>query len=303
MLTYLHQSILESDAQTVVNTVNTVGVMGKGLAKEFRQRHPEMYKRYRELCQEGKFTIGQLWLWKEEDQWVLNFPTKTTWRRPSKLEYIEAGLQKFVDNYEIRGITEIAFPRLGCGNGGLDWETQVQPLMERYLQPLPIDVYIHNHHQDIGLPEHRDVRPASYNRSYEALIDGLKSLASEKHGRFQTLEWGSPFNARVVEGELEIVYLSGERERASRVLKEELLDLWSLLLKGPVTEWTLAGKAHEEARYVLSVLSSLPFIRPVRLQSSGSERELVGIELLDRQAAPEIAQDLRTGSQASIEWH
>ena len=71
-----------------------------------------------------------------------NFPTKKHWRKPSKLAYIDNGLKKFVDQYEERGIWEIAFPRLGCGNGGLDW-ADVAPLMEHHLKPLPIPVYIH----------------------------------------------------------------------------------------------------------------------------------------------------------------
>jgi O-acetyl-ADP-ribose deacetylase (regulator of RNase III) len=171
MLTYLHTSVLDSDAQTVVNTVNTDGVMGKGLAKEFKRRYPEMYRRYRELCKTGGFKVGQLWLWKGNGQWVLNIPTKTTWRRPSEVAYVEAGLRKFADTYEERGITEISFPRLGCGNGGLDWETQVRPIMEQYLSPLPIPVYIHDYHADLGLPEHQEAREAGYNRSYESFVD------------------------------------------------------------------------------------------------------------------------------------
>src|SRR4051812_48969061 len=138
MLTYVHTSVLDSTAQTVVNTVNTEGVMGKGLAKAFRTRYPEMFTKYRELCELGQFKIGQLWLWKGNGQWVLNFPTKTTWRRPSEVRYVEAGLRKFVDTYQQRGITSISFPRLGCGNGGLDWQRQVRPLMEKFLSVLPI---------------------------------------------------------------------------------------------------------------------------------------------------------------------
>ncbi len=85
MQTYHRTSILTSQAQTVVNTVNTVGVMGKGIASEFKARYPDMFKTYRKLCREGKFDIGQLWIWKAQDQWVLNFPSKKNWRNPSNL--------------------------------------------------------------------------------------------------------------------------------------------------------------------------------------------------------------------------
>lgn len=142
MLTFLSTSLLTSGVQTIVNPVNTVGAMGKGLAAELKKRDPEMFKRYRELCRAGSFHVGQLWLWKGPDQWVLSFPTKEHWRDPSQLSYIQAGLEKFVESYQERGITEIAFPRLGCGHGGLDWG-EVRPLMERYLAGLPIRVDVH----------------------------------------------------------------------------------------------------------------------------------------------------------------
>src|SRR5690606_34022385 len=108
---------------------------------------------YKRICDEGLLEPGKWWLWQGSDQWVLNFPTKKQWRSPSRLEWMEMGLEKFVANYQVRGITEIAFPRLGCGNGGLDWN-DVKPLMESYLSPLPIPVYIHDFEVNIGLPEH-----------------------------------------------------------------------------------------------------------------------------------------------------
>src|SRR5271165_6585792 len=104
MLTYLHTSLFESPAQTLVNTVNTVGVMGKGIAKTFRERYPAMFAEYKKLCNAQELKVGGLQLWKGIDHWVLNFPTKTTWRLPSKLNYIEVGLQTFVNNYEKAGI-------------------------------------------------------------------------------------------------------------------------------------------------------------------------------------------------------
>jgi len=127
MLTYVTGDLFESPAQTLVNTVNTVGVMGKGIALRFKQIYPEMFAKYQELCESGQFTIGQLYLWRTPNKWVLNFPTKEHWRRPSKLQYIEAGLEKFVEGYQDAGISSIAFPPLGCGNGELDFD-EVRPL-------------------------------------------------------------------------------------------------------------------------------------------------------------------------------
>lgn len=128
MLVYVNQDIFKSPAQVLVNTVNTVGVMGKGIAKRYKEVYPEMYNQYRDLCENNLLQIGKLWLYKTDTKWVLNFPTKKHWRNPSKLEYIESGLQKFVSTYEEKKITSISFPQLGVGNGGLDWEKQVKPL-------------------------------------------------------------------------------------------------------------------------------------------------------------------------------
>ena len=159
MITYVVCDLFTSPARTLVNTVNTVGVMGKGIAKDFKTIYPEMFKRYQELCEKGQFDIGQLWLYRTPHKWVLNFPTKKHWRSPSHPDYIKLGLEKFASTYHIHGITSISFPMLGCGNGELDWESQVRPLMEQYLGKLPIDVHIHLHdRRDPYQPEHRNLR-------------------------------------------------------------------------------------------------------------------------------------------------
>lgn len=142
MIQYIEGDIFCSPAQTIVNTVNTVGVMGKGVALEFKLRYPEMFRNYRNACEKGLFKMGSLMLQYEADHWILLFPTKENWRNPSKLDYIEKGLIKFVDTYAEKNITSIAFPKLGCGNGGLEWKN-VKQLMEKYLSPLPIDIYIY----------------------------------------------------------------------------------------------------------------------------------------------------------------
>ncbi len=94
-------------------------------------------------------------LFYEADHWILLFPTKENWRNPSKIEYIQKGLQKFVDTYAEKNITSIAFPRLGCGNGELNWN-DVKPLMEHYLKDLPIDVYIYIGTNPVSIPEHKE---------------------------------------------------------------------------------------------------------------------------------------------------
>lgn len=137
-------NIFNTKAQTIVNTINCVGVMGKGIALVYKLRYPKMFDIYKEFCISKDIAIGKLWLYKGEanNPWVLNFPTKFHWKYPSKIEYIEKGLQKFVDTYKQRGIESIAFPLLGAHNGGLDRDVVIA-LMYEYLSKcdIPIEIY------------------------------------------------------------------------------------------------------------------------------------------------------------------
>ena len=142
MITYLKGDLLKSSAQVLVNAVNTVGIMGKGIALQFKQKYPNMFIEYQKQCNQKTFDIGNLLLWKSSNKSILLFPTKKYWKDSSKIDYVEIGLQKFVNYYKKLEINSIAFPKLGCGNGGLDWNI-VQPLMEKYLNPLDIDIYIY----------------------------------------------------------------------------------------------------------------------------------------------------------------
>jgi len=136
-ITYPKGNIFDSSSQTLVNTVNCVGVMGKGIALEYKLRFPEMFDEYKSFCDSGKLQIGKLHLWKKNDRrWVLNFPTKVHYANPSEISFIEKGLKKFSDSYKQKGITSIAFPQLGSSLGGLDWDREVHPLMVKYLKDL-----------------------------------------------------------------------------------------------------------------------------------------------------------------------
>lgn len=128
-------NIFASRAQTIVNTVNCEGVMGAGLALEFRLREPEMFKKYAAICRAGELAPGKLWLYKASVRLVLNFPTKTRWKLPSRPEYLEAGLRKFAATYRAKGITSIAFPLLGADKGGLSPDVS-REIMMRHLSPL-----------------------------------------------------------------------------------------------------------------------------------------------------------------------
>ena len=146
-ITIVHGNIFNSKAQTIVNTVNCVGVMGKGIALVFKLRYPNMFELYQKYCAQHLIEIGKLWIYKgdESDPWVLNFPTKTHWKLPSEYDYIEKGLQKFVETYKERDITSIAFPLLGANNGGLDSE-KVMQIMQEYLGQcdIPVEIFMYD---------------------------------------------------------------------------------------------------------------------------------------------------------------
>lgn len=144
----IFDSLYLKEVQTIVNTVNCVGVMGKGIALAYKLFYPEMFSKYEDLCRSGQMAIGKLWIYKSPEglqPWVLNFPTKADWKAPSKLQFIELGLQKFVATYKEKGITSIAFPMLGTANGGLDHDTVLE-MMKHYLSQcdIPVTIYLYS---------------------------------------------------------------------------------------------------------------------------------------------------------------
>lgn len=142
-------NIFESKCEALVCPVNCVGVMGKGLALEFKKRYPKMYIAYKDLCRDGRLNPG-LWvkcMYKGiYDHDIILFATKSHWVRPSELEYIAQGLQLFQERYFDMSISSIAFPALGCGCGGLDWD-MVYKIMAIYLEPLPIVCEVYAPHE------------------------------------------------------------------------------------------------------------------------------------------------------------
>ncbi len=141
-LHYQLGDIFDSHAQVITNPVNCEGFMGRGLALAFKQKYPAMFTAYKQDCKTGRLRIGKPTLYRESMPWILNFPTKNTWRADSKLEYIEQGLEYFVANYKRADIESIAFPKLGTLNGRLSW-VDVGPLMAKHLGQLDIDVSIY----------------------------------------------------------------------------------------------------------------------------------------------------------------
>lgn len=276
MLTYVQSSLFESPAQTLVNTVNVVGVMGKGVALTFREIFPEMFKEYQRLCESGALQVGNLHLYRSAHKYVLNFPTKKHWRQPSKPEYIEAGLRTFVANYQRWGISSISFPPLGCGNGALDYETQVRPLMERYLGKLSIPVFVHLYNPGTLRPEHEVpdatrawLRSVPQDLSFWEVWEDLKVVVG--WGRaFRTTERDTPYEVSVVDdaglGEPALrMQTSGKR---FVVPFEELRSLWVHLRSfGYLSSTDAPAQLSRSMSYIAPIFAELPYVQYVRLST------------------------------------
>lgn len=199
-----------SHAEAMVNTVNCVGVMGKGVALEFKRRWPENYKFYKRACDRRELRPGSVLVFdrgnlfgSEGPRYLINFPTKDHWRAKSKLEYIESGLDALTFEVEKLGIRSIAIPPLGCGNGGLEWSV-VRPLMQRKLANLAgVRVEIYGPLLEVAEPEYVDV-VAKMTRSRAIFIKAIASLEPRFGGSIDRLSlqkiayflqnFGVPFN-------------------------------------------------------------------------------------------------------------
>ncbi len=154
MINYIEGNLFESKAEALVNTVNTAGIMGKGIALQFKKEFPHNYKVYKIACQNKNFSIGDLLITEEESllygkKIIIDLPTKTDWRKPSEYSYIEIGLKKLVQAIREREIKSIAIPPLGSGNGGLNWGN-VRTLMETTLAGLDCDIFIYQPNSTIN---------------------------------------------------------------------------------------------------------------------------------------------------------
>jgi O-acetyl-ADP-ribose deacetylase (regulator of RNase III) len=138
LIRFVRGNLFDSQAEALVNAVNTVGVMGRGVALEFKHRFPENYIAYRAACRRDELVVGKMFTFEtslEQPRWIINFPTKQHWRNPSKLEFVRDGLENFVRVIEAKKISSVALPALGCGTGQLDWKT-VRELLGASLEPL-----------------------------------------------------------------------------------------------------------------------------------------------------------------------
>lgn len=150
--------LLKDKSEAITNTVNCVGVMGKGIALQFKQRWPRNFKAYADACKHkgikpGKVFIYDMGQW-EEPRYIINFPTKAHWRGDSKIEYVESGLRDLIEQVERLGIKSVALPPLGCGNGGLEWNKVKRVILEAFKNHPDIQV---NLFEPKGAPRPEDM--------------------------------------------------------------------------------------------------------------------------------------------------
>ena len=145
MIRHIKGNLLQAEVEALVNAVNCIGVMGKGIALEFKKRFPANYAAYREACKRGEITLGKMFVFQtgasDRPKFIINFPTKGHWRSKSQMKDIESGLKALVEVVKNNSLRSVAMPALGCGHGGLDW-TDVSERIEKAFRELPSDLEV-----------------------------------------------------------------------------------------------------------------------------------------------------------------
>lgn len=263
--------------------------MGKGIALEFRKIFPEMFAEYQALCEKGKIDIGKLWIYKSSHKWVLNFPTKRFWRQPSRIEYIDVGLRKFVAEFGDLKIHSIAFPALGCGNGELEW-ADVKPLMESHLRLVPADIFIHPPMPTEDLPEHRSKKDvAKWLRSEprtlafsEVWLDLKRILADKKE--FSTTS--KVFSAYINDNSERNLEIETE-SRIYRIEYDDLQEVWSRFrAHGYLRRGVVTNAIQKVLYYIIPVFAELEYVDRIELSEtdafsdSGTGKPLDGLQYI-----------------------
>jgi O-acetyl-ADP-ribose deacetylase (regulator of RNase III) len=282
MITYKTGNLLDAPVEALVNTVNTVGVMGKGVAIQFKNAFPDNFKVYLDAVRSGSFHLGKVLIVPVNPigsvKYVVNFPTKGHWRYPSKLEWISSGLQDLKAQIREKNIKSIALPPLGCGNGGLDW-VQVRLLIEKEMEDLDMDVLIFEPNANIQEllkkkenPSAASLTPARamllqllYN--YRALGEFTSEFAAEKLSYFlqrfgerqMKLEFQKGFygpysgQVRHILYEVNGYYLKGYEQKDARPF--EPLEL--MVDKAPAIQQFIMNELSVEERNRLSKVAEL----------------------------------------------
>ena len=203
MIRYTQGNLLEAEAEALVNTVNTVGVSGKGIALMFKEAYPENFRAYETASKVGQLAPGDLFITERRDmlgpRWIINFATKKHWRHPSRLEWISRGLVALRAEIEARGIRSIAIPPLGAGNGGLGWG-DVKPLIADALSGLDCEIIVY---------EPTDAYQNVVKRNGVETLTPARALMAEMIRRYEVLG----FDCSMLEAQKLAWFLSGAISR------------------------------------------------------------------------------------------
>lgn len=296
LITYVQGDLFTSPARVLVNPVNTVGTMGAGLAYDFKRYFPAMFEAYRQLCQDDHLTIGQLHLYRTPHKWVLNLPVKKHFRADAQLDHIETSLQKFASIYADLNITSASFPALHLDEPGLARQ-EVQALMEAYLEPLPISVYVHEPAVEERASGARATRnwlntlPAtlSFRRFWRDLAQlcarqpDWHSLVAEpaedapatKSRKGQTPAAGQRFRmvAMDASGRQRLsLKINPTSERPIYIPETLLVDLWQYIQRvGYASPHNFPGGLEVHGAYLVPVLAGLPYLNRILL-TRGDQR-------------------------------
>ena len=211
MFRFTQGDILKANTEAIINTVNTVGVMGKGIALAFKKAYPDNYRKYKQACEASELQVGRMLVYETglpQPRIIVNFPTKKHWRHPSKYEYIASGLEALKENIRAHQIRSISIPPLGCGNGGLDW-SRVKPMILEALKELAEEVDILLYEPGY-VPERRQVKPVTkltparamllqLIRQYQMLGEEPNALVIQKLA-YLMQSCGEPLNLRYEKG-------------------------------------------------------------------------------------------------------
>jgi O-acetyl-ADP-ribose deacetylase (regulator of RNase III) len=274
MIEYTQGNLLAAEAEALVNTVNTVGVSGKGIALMFKESYPENFRAYEAACKAGRIAPGGLFVTEQHDmlgpRFIINFATKKHWRHPSRLEWIRQGLAALRAEIEARGIRSIAIPPLGAGNGGLDWG-DVKPLIADALAGLDCEVVVYE--------PTRTYQNVVKRHGVEKLTPA-RALMAEMIRRYEVLG----FDCSMLEAQKLAWFLSGAIQRLS--LSDPIADDFVANRYGPYSDKVRHLLDSLDGSYLTCerrVADARPF-DPIRFRHDRQDR--IGVYLTSPDASP-----------------
>lgn len=267
MLITVETEIFHSPSRVLVNPVNTAGVMSSGISAEFKRFFPDAFSHYRSLCEAGRMEPGRLFIYQADYRTVLHLPIKRHWRMSSTAEIVESGLQKLAAVWADQGIHALAIPRFA--EGELDWDSIIRPMLEIYLAPLPIPVYLH--HQSV--PDTRRsikqidqfVNRPSQRLPFSRVWKELGRIVRRTYAQVTTGD-GNPFTVAYQDGtRYNRLVITPANEGSIGVSMASLAELWDMLqISRMLLPSQFPSGLELVAPYLLPLLAKLEYVRIVR---------------------------------------